>query len=87
MVNLGGPITTASGLVFIGASPDRYFRAFDSGTGRELWKARLPAAGKATPMTYLASDGRQYLVIAAGGDGKAFGRSDELIAFALPRIN
>ena len=87
MVNLGGPITTASGLVFIGASPDRYFRAFDSGTGRELWKVRLPAAGKATPMTYLGRDGRQYVVIAAGGDGKAFGRSDELIAFALPRIN
>jgi len=84
-INLGGPITTASGLVFIGASLDRYFRAFDVTNGRELWKFALPAGGKATPMTYLGSDGRQYVVIAAGGDGKAWGWSDEIIAFALPR--
>ena len=84
-VNLGGPITTASGLVFIGAALDRYFRAFDVANGRELWKFALPAGGKATPMTYLGSDGRQYVVIAAGGDGKAWGWSDEIIAFALPR--
>jgi len=84
-INLGGPITTASGLVFIGAAMDRYFRAFDIASGRELWKFALPAGGKATPMTYLGTDGRQYLVIAAGGDGKAWGWSDEIIAFALPR--
>jgi len=84
-INLGGPITTASGLVFIGAAMDRYFRAFDINNGRELWKFALPAGGKATPMTYLGADGRQYLVIAAGGDGKAWGWSDEIIAFALPR--
>ena len=84
-INLGGPITTASGLVFIGAAIDRYFRAFDVGNGRELWKFALPAGGKATPMTYLGADGRQYVVIAAGGDGKAWGWSDEIIAFALPR--
>ena len=84
-VNLGGPITTAGGVVFIGAATDRYFRAYDLKNGRELWKAALPAGGKATPMTYLGSDGRQYVVIAAGGDGKAWGRSDEVIAFALPR--
>ncbi len=84
-VNLGGPITTAGGLVFIGAATDRYFRAYDLKNGHELWKAALPAGGKATPMTYLGSDGRQYVVIAAGGDGKAWGRSDEVIAFALPR--
>jgi glucose dehydrogenase len=84
-ITLGGPITTASGLVFIGATTDRYFRAFDTGSGRELWKFGLPAGGKATPMTYLGGDGRQYVVIAAGGDGKAWGWSDEIIAFALPR--
>jgi quinoprotein glucose dehydrogenase len=84
-INLGGPITTASGLVFIGAALDRYFRAFDIRTGRELWKFVLPAGGKATPMTYLGADGRQYVVIAAGGDGKAWGWSDEIVAFALPR--
>jgi quinoprotein glucose dehydrogenase len=84
-INLGGPITTAGGLVFIGATLDRYFRAYDLNNGRELWKAALPAGGKATPMTYLGSDGRQYVVIAAGGDGKAWGWSDEVVAFALPR--
>jgi quinoprotein glucose dehydrogenase len=84
-INLGGPITTAGGLVFIGATLDRYFRAFDASNGRELWKTALPAGGKATPMTYLGADGRQYVVIAAGGDGKAWGWSDEVIAFALPQ--
>jgi quinoprotein glucose dehydrogenase len=84
-INLGGPITTAGGLVFIGATLDRYLRAFDVANGRELWKAPLPAGGKATPMTYLGADGRQYVVIAAGGDGKAWGWSDEIIAFALPQ--
>jgi quinoprotein glucose dehydrogenase len=72
-------------LVFIGAALDRYFRAYDVKNGRELWKFALPAGGKATPMTYLGADGRQYVVIAAGGDGKAWGWSDEVIAFALPR--
>jgi quinoprotein glucose dehydrogenase len=85
-INLGGPITTAGGLVFIGAAMDGYFRAFDLSNGRELWKAALPAGGKATPMTYMGSDGRQYVVIAAGGDGKAWGWSDEVVAFALPRM-
>jgi quinoprotein glucose dehydrogenase len=84
-INLGGPIITASGLVFIGAALDRYFRAYDLKNGRELWKFALPAGGKATPMTYLGGDGRQYVVIAAGGDGKAWGWSDEIVAFALPR--
>ena len=84
-INLGGPITTASGLTFIGATTDAYFRAYETATGRELWKAKLPAGGKATPMTFLGADGRQYVVIAAGGDGKVFGKSDEIIAFSLPR--
>jgi quinoprotein glucose dehydrogenase len=85
-INLGGPITTAGGLVFIGAALDRYFRALDLSSGRELWKIALPAGGKATPMTYMGAAGRQYVVIAAGGDGKAWGWSDEVVAFALPRI-
>ena len=64
--NLGGPIVTASGLVFIAAANDDKLRAFDVGTGRELWQASLPAGGQATPMTYVAG-GRQFVVIAAGG--------------------
>jgi quinoprotein glucose dehydrogenase len=85
MVNLGGPITTAGGLVFIGSTLDSYLRAFDVDTGRELWKYKLPAGGKATPMTYLGVDGRQYVVISAGGDGKAWGKADSVMAFALPK--
>lgn len=80
----GGPIVTASGLVFIAASFDSQIRAFDIDTGRELWNALLPRAGIATPMTYLAN-GRQYVVIAAGGHGKAdLELGDFVIAFALP---
>jgi len=85
MVNLGGPITTAGGLVFIGSTLDAYLRAFDIETGGELWKHKLPAGGKATPMTYLGADGRQYVVISAGGDGKGFGKADSIMAFALPK--
>ena len=80
---LGGPIVTASGLVFIGATLDRKFRAFDIETGREVWWVQLPAGGKATPMTYEIG-GRQFVVIAAGG-GDDFGSGDHIIAFALPR--
>jgi quinoprotein glucose dehydrogenase len=85
MVNLGGAITTQSGLVFIGSTLDAYLRAFDIESGRELWKYKLPAGGKATPMTYLGRDGRQYVVIAAGGDGKVWGKADSIMAFALPK--
>jgi len=81
--NLGGPIVTATGLVFIAATLDRAIRAFDIGTGRELWRAPLPAGGRATPMTYELG-GRQFVVVAAGGGG-AFGAGDALVAFALPR--
>src|SRR6516225_6815038 len=82
--NLGGPIVTASGLVFIAAANDDKLRAFDVSTGRELWQASLPAGGQATPMTYVAG-GRQFVVIAAGGHarmGSKFG--DAVVAFALP---
>jgi quinoprotein glucose dehydrogenase len=84
--NMGGPIITASGLVFIGAAMDDYLRAFDLESGAELWKGRLPAGGQATPMTYrLGEDRRQYVVIAAGGHGKMGTRlGDALVAFALP---
>jgi len=80
----GGPIVTASGLVFIGAALDDYLRAFNAKTGEELWKGRLPAGGQATPMTYVWK-GKQYVVIAAGGHSKAnTKRGDQVVAFALP---
>ncbi len=83
--NTGGAITTSSGLVFVAATVDRYLRAFDTGTGRELWRGRLPAAGHATPMTYSTADGRQFVVIAAGGHVSMGPRlGDEIVAFALP---
>jgi len=81
----GGPLATASGLVFIGAALDDYLRAFDAKTGAELWTGRLPAAGVATPTTYLWQ-GRQYVLIAAGGHGGAGSPAgDALVAFVLPR--
>ena len=80
--NLGGPILTAGGLVFIGASMDHFIRAFDIETGRELWKAELPAGARATPMTYVIN-GRQFVVIAAGGN-EDWGKGDSIVAFALP---
>jgi len=84
--NLGGPIATAGGLVFIGATMDDYLRAFDLETGDELWKARLPAGGQATPMTYrVRKDGRQFVVIAAGGHRMLGTRQgDSVVAYALP---
>jgi quinoprotein glucose dehydrogenase len=87
ILGLGGPIETAGGLIFIaGNAGDNYFRAFDIDTGKELWKGHLPAGGQATPMTYrLRPDGKQYVVIAAGGHGKLGTKlGDALVAFALP---
>ena len=90
--NLGGPITTASGLVFIGATKDARFRALDAKTGKELWYAQLEAAGGATPMTFMGRNGRQYVVIAAGGPGDTDRGGTELyaqklVAFALADTN
>jgi quinoprotein glucose dehydrogenase len=84
--NLGGPIVTAGGLVFVAAAMDNYLRAFDIDTGAELWQGRLPAGGQAAPMTYrLRPDGKQFVVIAAGGHGRLGTKlGDSLIAFALP---
>lgn len=82
--NLGGPAVTAGGLIFIGATVDYYIRAFDTETGRELWKGRLPTSATATPMTY-EWNGRQYVVIFAGGYSNVdTPPGDQLIAFALP---
>jgi quinoprotein glucose dehydrogenase len=87
--SLGGPIVTAGGLVFIAGAMDNFLRAFDSDTGAEIWKGRLPAGGQATPMTYrLRADGKQYVVIAAGGHGKLGTKlGDSLVAFALPNTD
>jgi quinoprotein glucose dehydrogenase len=84
--NMGGPMTTASGLVFIGATTDFYVRAFSTESGQELWRARLPTGAHATPMTYrLTPTGRQFVVIAAGGHGMlGTPPGDALVAFALP---
>lgn len=83
--NLGGPIVTASGLVFIAATlTDQRLRAFDTDSGKLLWEVKLPAGGQATPMTY-SLNGRQYLVIAAGGYKGDSTRGDYVIAYALPQ--
>jgi quinoprotein glucose dehydrogenase len=81
--NYGGPIVTAGGLVFIAATRDEMFRAFDRHTGRLLWQTKLPAGGYATPATYLV-DGRQFVVIAAGGGKMGTPSADYYVAFALP---
>ena len=80
--NLGGPIATAGGLVFIGASLDRRLHAFDIETGRELWSGALPVSAKATPMSYRLSSGEQYVAVAAGGGG-AWGAGDYVVAFKV----
>ena len=84
--NLGGSIVTAGGLVFIAATNDSRFRAFDARTGKELWVTRLEASGHATPITYRAShSGKQIVVIAAGGGGYFSDTSSDVVAaYALP---
>jgi quinoprotein glucose dehydrogenase len=80
--NYGGPVVTASGLLFIGATNfDKKFHAFDKDTGKLLWETTLPAAGNATPAIY-EMNGREYIVIAAGG-GKAGESGGSYVAFAL----
>jgi quinoprotein glucose dehydrogenase len=81
--NYGGPVVTASGLLFIAATPDARIRAFDAGSGRKLWEADLPAPGFATPSVYEAA-GRQFLVVAAGGGKLRQPSSGTYVAFALP---
>jgi quinoprotein glucose dehydrogenase len=81
--NYGGPAITAGGVLFIGATNDEKFRAFDMRTGKKLWETSLPAGGYATPATYVV-DGRQYVVIAAGGGKMGTKSGDSYVAFALP---
>jgi quinoprotein glucose dehydrogenase len=82
--NIGGPIVTAGGLVFIAASIDGKLRALDAATGHELWQHRLAAPGNTIPMTYMAN-GKQYVVISAGGNARITNElSDAVMAFTLP---
>ncbi|MBP2299881.1 glucose/quinate/shikimate family membrane-bound PQQ-dependent dehydrogenase [Azospirillum picis] len=84
--NLGGPIVTAGGVAFLSGTIDYYVRAYDVGNGRQLWESRLPAGGQATPMTYQGDDGRQYVVVVAGGHGSlGTAAGDSVIAYALPK--
>lgn len=83
---IGGPILTAGGLAFLSGTVDYYVRAYDIADGREIWKARLPAGGQSTPATYLGRDGRQYVVVVAGGHRYTGTKTgDSVIAYALPR--
>ncbi|EDY20196.1 Pyrrolo-quinoline quinone [Chthoniobacter flavus Ellin428] len=81
--NYGGPVVTAGGLLFIGATADETFRAFDKDTGKILWQAALPFGGDATPSTYTVK-GRQYVVISAGGAKSGRPAGGSIVAFALP---
>ena len=90
-VNDGGPIATASGLVFIGATTDFGFRAFDAKTGKEIWRATMPDDVLMTPLTYQGANGKQYVVAVAGGGDAVFhippkpspGANATIVAFAL----
>ncbi len=83
--SLGGPMVTAGGLVFLGGTFESSLKAWDAATGREVWKGKLPASARATPMTFRAANGKQYILIAAGGhDVPGNQPSDALVAFALP---
>jgi glucose dehydrogenase len=87
-LNLGGSIATEGGVVFIGATNDSRFRAFDSKSGKLLWEMKLEASGHTSPITYLGRDGRQYVVLMASGGGGFLGGglSNTLVAFALPDV-
>jgi quinoprotein glucose dehydrogenase len=86
--NLGGSIATAGGVVFIAATNDARFRAFDAKTGKLLWETTLEASGHTSPMTYMGRDGRQYVALMASGGGGFFGgpTSNTLVSFALPDV-
>jgi glucose dehydrogenase len=88
-LNLGGSIATAGGVVFIGATNDSRFRAFDSKTGKMLWEMKLEASGHTSPITYMGRDGRQYVVLMASGGGGFLGggTSNSLVAFALADVS
>jgi glucose dehydrogenase len=73
--NIGGSVATAGGVLFIGASTDKRFHAYESKTGKLLWETMLPAQGQANPITYMGRNGKQYVVVDAG---------DEMVAYSLP---
>lgn len=91
--NIGPSLVTRGGVVFIGAATDDRFHAYDTATGKLLWQTKMSTSSNAGPMTYIGKDGRQYVVIAAGGPGNARRRSatdnfvfhQTLVAFALPK--
>ena len=85
-LSLGGPVVTAGGLIFMAGTLDAAIRAFDVTSGEELWKGALPTSARATPMTFRGPNGKQYLVISAGGHGirEAGPLGDSLVAFTLP---
>ncbi|MDX6749801.1 glucose/quinate/shikimate family membrane-bound PQQ-dependent dehydrogenase [Geminicoccaceae bacterium 1502E] len=83
--DLGGPLMTAGGVAFLSGTLDYYVRAYDVATGEQLWEDRLPAGGQATPMSYAGADGRQYVLVVAGGHGSLGTKAgDAIIAYALP---
>ncbi len=83
--DLGGPVVTGGGVAFLSGSMDDYVRGYDVRDGHQLWESRLPAGGQATPMTYVGGDGRQYLLVVAGGHGSTHTKpGDYVIAYALP---
>jgi glucose dehydrogenase len=87
-LNIGGTIATAAGLLFVGATNDRRFRAFDSRSGTQLWETELEASAHSVPVTFLGKDGRQYVVVAAGGGSylnSAPGTT--IVAYALPKTS
>lgn len=84
MPTIGGSLATQGGLVFFAATQDFYLRALESATGNELWKARLPVGSQGTPISYIARDGKQYVVVTAGGGRNSSDRGDYIIAYALP---
>jgi quinoprotein glucose dehydrogenase len=83
--SLGGPLTTAGGVAFLSGTLDDYLRAYDVNNGNEIWKSRLPAGGQATPMSYTVPDGRQFVLVVAGGHGSLGTRAGDYVrAYALP---
>jgi quinoprotein glucose dehydrogenase len=84
--NLGGPLMTAGGIAFLSGTMDNFVRAYDVSNGKQLWEQRLPAGGQATPMTYTGADGRQFVLVAAGGHGSTGTKAgDYVLAYALPK--
>lgn len=84
--NIGGSLVTAGGLLFIGATNDSRFRAFDKDSGKELWVVRLPASAHANPMTYLGKKSKKQFIVIASGGGNKYNEtfSDSLVAYSLP---